>query len=516
MVVRARRLVALGIAVSTAFGGSACGSRRTTAEIKAASQWTPAPSAGTVPSAASAAAPVGPTIPQDTALPVPSAGNAAPAALSSGSTGAATHAAGASSVPGAAGASAAAAPGRRSASEGDSTGTVSPSPSRPAPPSAGTQPGNAPAAAAGCPSGASPVVIGSVGQMSGIVGAAVIGGTKAVQAWVAAKNAAGGLDCHPLRYVTADDGGDPSRQQLLVKKLVEQEGVIAFVFMTAVLTGQASVEYVQRKQVPVIGADGGATYFNGSPMHFSPGAVGADLADVMLIGGAAVTIPKGRSKLATITCQEATFCNVAETRWQQTASKVGYKVVYQSKASITQPDFTSQCLSAQSAGADVIAGAFDPNSWERIARSCAQVGYRPTLVSSTQQVRVDFAQDPAFDGMVVANTQLPWFFEGNPAIAEFTTVMKRYAPAVPIDAASLAGWASAKMFERAAQGRLGERPASTDVLRGLWTFRDERLGGLTPPLTFKEGEAPPPLPCGWALVINQGKWTNDGRQICQR
>ena len=368
----------------------------------------------------------------------------------------------------------------------------------------------------GCPSGAAPVVIGSVGQLSGIVGAAVIGGTKAVQAWVAAQNAAGGIDCHPIKYLTADDGGDPSRQQLLVKQLVEQEGAIAFVFHTAVLTGQASSEYLQRKQVPVLGADAGATYFNGSPMHFSAGGVGSDLADVMLATAASVTIPQGKSKLATLTCQEATFCNVADARWKQLAPKAGYKHVYSAKASITQPDFTSQCLGAQSAGADVIAGAFDPNSWKRIASSCKQVGYHPVLVSSTQQVRVDFPDDPVFEGMIVAETQLPWFLDQQPAIRDFQAVLKRHAAGVPIDGASLGGWSAAKLFERAARGVLSDKPQSADILRGLATFKDEPLGGLTPPLTFTPGTPPPPVPCGWAMVITKGNWTSDGKQLCLR
>jgi hypothetical protein len=58
---------------------------------------------------------------------------------------------------------------------------------------------------------------------------------RAVAAWAAAVNATGGLNCHPVKYIIEDDGGDPSRNQALTQQLVEQDHVIALVHVDAPL-----------------------------------------------------------------------------------------------------------------------------------------------------------------------------------------------------------------------------------------------------------------------------------------
>src|SRR5207249_4907127 len=54
--------------------------------------------------------------------------------------------------------------------------------------------GAAPAAANGAP-----ILVGALGQTSGIVGAAVGPALPALQAWTAATNAAGGIKGHPVK-----------------------------------------------------------------------------------------------------------------------------------------------------------------------------------------------------------------------------------------------------------------------------------------------------------------------------
>ena len=56
-------------------------------------------------------------------------------------------------------------------------------------------------------------MIGSVGEYSGLLGPILAPGVKSVQAWVAATNAKGGLNCHPVKLVVYDTGGDPARNQ---------------------------------------------------------------------------------------------------------------------------------------------------------------------------------------------------------------------------------------------------------------------------------------------------------------
>jgi len=367
---------------------------------------------------------------------------------------------------------------------------------------------------AGCGAAKPEVVIGTVGTQSGPIGVATNPGVKAVQAWVADQNTRGGVDCHPIRYIVADDGGDPARHLALVKQLVERQHVIGFVFMNAVLSGQASVQYLNEKQVPVMADDGGGDWFN-SPMHFPASSGGHGIADLTIAAGARVTIPAGLNKLAIIVCQEASVCATYTDHWSKNAPRLGYDVVYRGQASLGQPDYTSQCLAAQSAGAQVMMIAFEPNSVRRLRSSCTSVGFTAPIVLVSVMSTADMAEDPAFDGTVIAMPTLPWFLTDRPAIAEYQATLRRVAPNLPIDQSTIVGWTAAKLFERAATGHLSEQPVNADLLRGLWSIKGDDLGGLTYPLRFEQGKAPGNgQPCGWAIVIKARHDTSDGRRFC--
>jgi branched-chain amino acid transport system substrate-binding protein len=509
----------LGAALAAGLLG-ACGNRASTSDIARAAQSNTAAPLGEQPrepALSGTAADASPDTPAavaegPTAQASPSEAATAASQPAGGAAKPGTPARAAAGAPSGSGGGPAAGPagGGAQGRGADKSGAGNPLPS-PAP--GGPGPGS-PAVGDSCSQPKATVIIGSVGNQSGIVGAAVFPGVKAVQAWIAAQNDKGGIDCHPIKYIVADDGGDPSRHLALVKQLVEQEKVIAFVYQDAVLSGQASAEYVQQKQVPVIGSEGGSTYFNGSPMHFSPGSNGIDLVDLVIGGTAHVTVPQGKTKVATLTCQEATWCNVAHDRWPKLASKYSYQIVYQAKASLTQPDFTSNCLAMQSAGATVVLGAFDPNAWKRVAQSCSQVGFKPVYGAPVAQTRFDFKDDPNLEGMVIPEPNLPWFLTSVPVIAEMHATFKRYASGLVPDASTLAGWASVKLFERAARGFVSDAPTSRDFLRGLWSFKDETLGGLSPPLNFPEGQAATYPVCGWPVVVKDRNFVNDGKMLC--
>src|SRR5258705_68015 len=162
-------------------------------------------------------------------------------------------------------------------------------------------PGPAPAAGK-----ASPSTIGPVGPRAGIVGNVFGPGAKGVQVWVQDINRRGGVNGHQVRHVIADDGGDPSRHQALVKQLVEERGVIAFVGQNAPLSGGASVAYLNQKRVPVLGSEGGSSWFYGNPMFFPQFTHTPTLVTSTIGAGAAVVT--GKRKLGVISCVELHGC----------------------------------------------------------------------------------------------------------------------------------------------------------------------------------------------------------------
>ena len=129
----------------------------------------------------------------DAATPVGGGASGATAGSATGSAAQATGTGGTKKAP--SGSPVASAPSGRQAAEASaaSGGTATDAPGA-------TAAAAAPGAnrAAGCVAPKAPVIIGTVGNQSGIVGAAVFPGVKAVQAWAAAQNDRGGIDCHPI------------------------------------------------------------------------------------------------------------------------------------------------------------------------------------------------------------------------------------------------------------------------------------------------------------------------------
>jgi branched-chain amino acid transport system substrate-binding protein len=374
-------------------------------------------------------------------------------------------------------------------------------------------PSNVPAAPAG---DRSPFVLGSVGTQGGIVGASVADGTKALRAWAAQVNARGGVAGHPVNLVVADDGSDPARHQALVQQLVEERGVIAFVYNSAPLSGQASVKYLTDKRVPVVGSELAGQWFYESPMFFPQASSGLALVYNSVAGVAAHVVPQGKTKVAFLNCQEAQYCTDADRIWPQIASQFGFQVVSRARASLAQPDFSAECLGAKNAGAQVLIMAMDSNSVGRVAASCARADFHPVFSWASTVTLDRHKDDPNLEGSVIPVPLQPWFLAAKPAVKEFQDGLARYAAGVLPSGSSENGWAAGRLFEKAAAA-ITAKPTSAAILDGLWALRNETLGGLTYPLTFARDQKANQVNCWYTVVIGRGVWItpDDGQIHCK-
>lgn len=366
-----------------------------------------------------------------------------------------------------------------------------------------------------CAPNCSPLVIGTVGTYSGVVGQNVRPGVRALQAWAASVNASGGLNGHPVEVVVADDGGDPARHRALLQELVEDRGVVAFVYNAAPLSGQASVDYIARAHVPVIGSEATGDWFFANPYFFPQSSSGRNLGAAVM-GAARTVAPQSETAMGVLYCSEGIpICEQARSDGPTNARATNWDFVYSGSASLAQPDYTATCLSARDQGAQVILVAMDANSLVRVARSCDNVGYHPKLLISQQVLLPFLAEEPRLQGSYGAALNAPWFDASNPAVAEFQRAMRQYAPGEDFAGSPMQGWASAKLLE-AAGPSISEPPTSESILDGLYALENETLGGLAPPLTFTRGRPPSRSACAWPLVIrdNDYQHAGDGSMVC--
>ncbi|MEA3019386.1 MAG: branched-chain amino acid transport system substrate-binding protein, partial [Actinomycetota bacterium] len=395
----------------------------------------------------------------------------------------------------------AAAPGATSAGAGSPTSPGSaPSTGSGAAPAIDT----GPSPRAGATGSLRPIKVGNIGIYSGIGGGVTRNGLAAIKAWEQWVNAHGGVAGHPVQVVVADDGGDPAQSAAARKRLVEEEHVVAFVGDADYLTGGNFLAYHAQTRVPVVGGTGSAFYYD-SPFFF-PQVTFTPPIYIAALAAVADQVPGG-AKLATIVCvEDRATCTDAGKTWAAEAPGFGEQIVYQAQVSITQPDFTGECIAARNAGATVLLLALDTGATQRFAQSCSRQGYHPRI--SALLGNQTLADASVLDGLILPSPSFPWTSRSDPPRQAFATAMATYAPNADLDLSATQVWTSGALFARAVE-LAGPKDVITneDVLRGLWSMHGDTLGGLTYPLTFTQGQPAAKKVCYFLMVIAAGKWT---------
>jgi branched-chain amino acid transport system substrate-binding protein len=370
-------------------------------------------------------------------------------------------------------------------------------------------------AGGGAASSGSTIALGNVGTYSGVIGAVFSGAQQTMGVWQAYVNSHGGLNGHPVHVYIEDDGSDPSTNVSDVEQEVTQDHVIAFVGNLMPLTVQASVPYLQQQDIPVIGGDASSATWWQSPVLFPQGSsdIGSDQA-VFTIKAAAA---KGYTKMGVVYCVEDPTCSNGIQSLIQPGggSQAGVTTVYSSSISITQPDFTAQCLDAKQAGATFIYFAGDGDSLMRMANDCAAQGYKPLYVGDSIAITANLASNANLNGLLAGQTNFPWVDSYTPAQAAYQQAVKQYDPQLASSATTAAEW-SAGMLAVAADKNLTATPTSAEFFQGLWSIKDNNLGGLAPPLTFTQGGNATPSNCFFLMTLQNGQFVDlqNGNTTC--
>ena len=163
--------------------------------------------------------------------------------------------------------------------------------------------------------------------------------------------------------------------------------------------------------------------------------------------------------------------------------------------SLTQPDYAAECQTMKQAGVTVLFVAADGSAQHPGRAQLHLRGLRPAIASSAIALSALASSDKNLRelGAYLGTNNVPFMSDDSPAAAEFRAAMARYAPQSSLDEPALFGWASGKLFEAAmakvaAKARAGDVTTAM-VLEVLWSFENEKLGGLGPGVTFFRGQA---------------------------
>ena len=333
-----------------------------------------------------------------------------------------------------------------------------------------------------------PVVIGSVGTYTSGPGGIQSVGKPAIEAWASWVNAHGGINGHPVKLIVEDNKNDQAQAVSLVKQLVEQDHVIAFVSNQDGSLNAGYASYLAQKRIPVVG---GSVFtlqpWVSNPMFFPEGVTA--IQDIASLALSARQL--GYTKIGSLACSEAAQCAAANVLAKAVFTQAGLSYVYGGLVSSFAPDYTASCLAAEQRGVKALV-LIIPTAAEgqTIAGDCQRQNYNPSYIIPGEAVGAGYLKSASFNKAFTSSPTLPWFSTA-PAANAFHAALKQYTT-VNLDKAeepltATDAWVSGLMFQEAVKlsGAKGV-PTTADILAGLAKFKDETLGGMAAGLTYTD------------------------------
>jgi branched-chain amino acid transport system substrate-binding protein len=346
-----------------------------------------------------------------------------------------------------------------------------------------------------------PIVVGNVGSYSGAQSGSLAGGEKVIKAWADYVNANGGIDGHPVKLIVEDDQGNATTAITAVKQLIADHVVAIVGEQSDPDSSWASV--AQQAGVPVVGGLSLDLPFMTNPDFFAAGTNA-----IALSYGVLADAKTFGPKFAILYCAEAAQCQQAVALNTALGAAQGVTVAYSASISATAPDYTAVCQALKASGAQSYEIADASPIVLRVATQCAQQGVTAKNVTENGTITMNWTQTPAVDGVLSAETDFPFVDTSVPNSQAFQTAISKYAPDLGSENGPNASyaWVAGLLFQKAAAAA-GPGPITAQSIKtGLYTLKDETLGGVTPPLTFVPGQ-PAQVDCYFTLGISGGKFT---------
>jgi branched-chain amino acid transport system substrate-binding protein len=362
------------------------------------------------------------------------------------------------------------------------------------------------ASGAGTTPSGSEIPVGVIGSYTqGAFPSLNAGAKAAIEAWASWVNDHGGIAGHPVKLYVEDDKGDAATAAAGMKKLVEQDHVVAIVGHQS-QNAAPWADYVESKGVPVVGGNTFDLVQLKNPDFFS---VGGNLLSAYY--GVATLAAKRGAKMGNLYCAEVPACAATTALLGGFGKDLGgLSVAYAAKVSATAPDYTAQCQGLKGSGASSYSLGTSAQVMRSITSQCLQQGFKapliiPDVADST------FPTDASFEGTEIVSTIVPYFDDTLPAMKDFHAALAKYAPQIGTTKSPLSNpieqtWVSGQLFEAAVKA-IGNGPitAAESVKQGLYSLQGDTLGGLTAPLHFTPGK-PSPHNCYFAYMVQGGKF----------
>jgi branched-chain amino acid transport system substrate-binding protein len=351
------------------------------------------------------------------------------------------------------------------------------------------------------PATGEPILLGAVGTKSGLIGSALENGFRGLTVWEKWVNANGGVQGRPVKVIQVDDAADPGKHAAAVRKLIREDGVVAFIGNIAPFTLSAGLPLLEQSQIPAIGGDGGDVSWFRSPVAFPIN--GQSVARSRPAARWAIA-NLGRLKAAVYYVNEAEASTVLGQNFADEYRKAGGEVVVEAGVSLVTPDFTGEVVEARNSGAELVFILLEKAACNRYLDAAQRQGFAPLTIAPACTIDNALSHKPITTNRLynaaAARSAFPDTPNPSPAQQEAQAAAKRFDPSLALDGAFMFGWLAGKLFEEA-MAQPGTDLTGPGVIAALHKLPATNLGGLTPTQSWPPGPHPEGR-CGLISLFN--------------
>jgi branched-chain amino acid transport system substrate-binding protein len=310
---------------------------------------------------------------------------------------------------------------------------------------------------------------------------------KAEAAYFAMINEQGGINGRKVDFISRDDGYSPPKTVEQVRKLVEEDQVLALFQTLGTPPNSAIREYLNDNKVPQLFVATGANKWN-DPKHF-PWTIGWQPSYQIEARIYARYILKHmpNAKIGVLYQNDDFGKDYLIGLREGLGDKADKMIVATKTYETTDATIDSQIVAIQGSGADVLLTAAIPKFAAQAIRKIYDIGWKPTHFLSNVAVSVKQVMQPAGPekgiGIISAGytkepTDPQW--QGTPEYEEWLAWMKKYNPSASIaDANNVYGYSVAQTMVGVLKAA-GNNLTRENLMKRAASIHDEKLPMLLP------------------------------------
>lgn len=273
--------------------------------------------------------------------------------------------------------------------------------------------------------------------------------TKAAASYFAKVNAEGGVNGRKINFITYDDAFTPAKTVEQVRKLVEQDEVLAVFLPIGTSHNLAIQKYLNAKKVPQLFVGTGATVFG--EIKTNPWTIGwqPSYHSESVAFGQHIARSKPNSKVAVLQANDDFGKDFMKGLLEGLGPKA--KDVVTLTYETTDPTIDSQILSLKGSGAESFVMIGTPRFATMALKKIHEIGWSPNRYVASVSQSVGSVMKPAGEGAKGAISATYMRDPSDPATlaskeyAEFAAFMKQYYPAGnPTDSLNVLGYSAAQ------------------------------------------------------------------------